>query len=73
MTAKQERAARAARIEAARAEARRIVASGTCPLCGGRVRRNWSLTGWWQCEQLGAATHRKDPNKPTCTWQGFTE
>lgn len=73
MNKKQERAARAARIAAERAKVREVVTAGTCPLCGGKVLRNWSLTGWWQCEQLGAVTHRKDPSKPSCSWQGFTE
>lgn len=73
MNKRNERILRTERIEAARAETRRVVATGTCPFCGARVRRNWSLTGWWQCEQLGADTHRKDPTKPSCSWQGFTE
>ena len=61
------------RIAAAQAETRRIVATGVCPECGGGLRRNLSLTGWWQCEQLGAENFRKDPTKPSCRWQGFTE
>ena len=36
-------------------------------------KRNLSLTGWWQCEQLGSPVFRKDPDKASCTWQGFTE
>lgn len=63
----------AARIQAQQAEVRAIVAGGTCPRCGGALRRNLSLTGWWQCEQLGAEGFRKDPTKPSCHWQGFTE
>jgi hypothetical protein len=55
------------------AKARAVVATGVCPLCGGKLKRNLSLTGWWQCEQLGAPTFRKDPDKASCTWQGFTE
>jgi len=62
-----------ARIESARAETRRVVATGKCPQCGAGLRRNLSLTGWWQCEQLGAEGFRKDATKPSCSWQGFTE
>jgi hypothetical protein len=62
-----------ARIAAAKAATREVVATGICPTCGGRVRRNLSLTGWWQCEQLGAEGFRKDATKPSCNWQGFTE
>jgi len=55
------------------AKVRAIVATGKCPTCGGALERNLSLRGWWQCEQLGAVTFRKDPDKASCTWQGFTE
>ena len=54
-------------------EARRIVATGQCPLCGHALRRNLSLTGWWQCEQYGADTHRAIPDLPACSFQTFTE
>lgn len=57
----------------AHAETQAVVTSGICPQCGSKIRRNLSLTGWYQCEQFGAETHRKDPNKPSCSWQGFTE
>ena len=67
-----EREAQRARIEAGHAEARRIVATGRCPYCGSALRRNLSLSGWWQCEQLGAVTHRARPKDPPCDWQGFT-
>ena len=63
----------AKRIEAAKAAFRVHVARGKCPTCGGALRRNLSLAGWWQCEQLGAATFRKDPARPSCDFQGFTE
>lgn len=66
-------AASRARIEAAQAETRRVVESGACPTCGAGLKRNLSIAGWWQCEQLGAETFRKDPTKPSCSWQGFTE
>lgn len=63
----------AERIAAAHAETKAVVASGKCPVCGAGLRRNLSLTGWWQCEQLGAEGFRKDASKPSCSWQGFTE
>ena len=67
------RAEAKARIEAALAEARRIVASGKCPNCGGGLRRNLSMAGWWQCEQFGAEGFRKDSSRPSCDFQTFTE
>lgn len=76
----EERAARkavraevAARIAVAKAATRAIVQTGRCPQCGRGLRRNSSLAGWWQCEQLGAETHRADSTQPPCSWQGFTE
>jgi|GEM_PF-1369422 len=54
------------------AEARAIVAIGVCPDCGAKIKQNLSITGWYQCEQYGAVTHRKNPNKPSCGWQTFT-
>lgn len=79
MTAAQKRAATIARnkaskarIEQAQAETRAIVAAGVCPSCGSKVVRNLALTGWWQCEQYGAETHRARPSEPSCSWQGFT-
>lgn len=61
------------RIEAAQAATRAIVTTGVCPDCGAGLRRNNSLTGWWQCQQFGAEGFRKDSSKPSCNWQGFTE
>jgi len=55
------------------AEVSKIVQTGKCPDCGGQLKRNLSLTGWWQCEQLGAVGFRKDPNAPSCGFQVFTE
>jgi len=66
---KQEQARRAAH----HAEVLAIVRAGVCPICGAKLRRNLSLTGWWQCEQLGAVGFRKDASKPGCSWQNFTE
>ncbi len=65
--------ARNARIQAAKEQTRAVVARGICPDCGSGIRRNLSLTGWYQCEQLGAEGFRKDASKPACSWQGFTE
>ena len=55
------------------AEARRIVATGKCPMCGEVLRRNSSMAGWWQCAQSGAEQFRKDPSKPSCNWYTFTQ
>lgn len=64
--------AQKARMDAAYAEADRIVATGKCPDCGRKLRRNLSLTGWHQCEQLGAVGFRKDADQPSCNFQTFT-
>lgn len=61
-----------ARREARVAEAHAIVAAGTCPMCGSRLRRNLSLAGWWQCEQYGAEGFRARPEAPSCPFQTFT-
>lgn len=61
------------RMQRAKEETRRVVASGICPICGSGLRRNSSMTGWWQCEQYGAVGFRKDSTKPDCNWQGFTQ
>jgi hypothetical protein len=50
-----------------------IVRKGSCPLCGAKIKRNFSIAGWYQCEQLGSIGFRKDASKPSCGWQGFTE
>ena len=57
----------------ANAEARAIVKIGKCPKCGAALKRNYSLPGWYQCEQAGAEGFRKDPSKPSCSFQTFTE
>lgn len=54
------------------AEARAIVAIGHCPECGQGLRRNRSLTGWWQCDGYGAEGFRKAGSKP-CSFQTFTD
>ena len=59
--------------EAFYAAARATVATGQCPTCGSRLRRNSSMTGWFQCEQYGAVTRRARPNDPPCNWQTCTE
>jgi hypothetical protein len=65
--------ASAARMLAARAAALAVVATGKCPNCRAKLRRNSSIAGWWQCSQLGAVGFRADPALPSCDWQGFTE
>jgi len=67
------RKAQIARIEAAKNETRKIVATGKCPVCGMALTRNLSIAGWWMCSQKGAAGFRADASKPSCDWQGFTE
>lgn len=62
-----------ARMEAARAETARAVATGRCPKCGRTLKRNTAMAGWWQCEQFGAVGFRADATQPSCDWQGFTE
>jgi hypothetical protein len=64
--------ARDQRVARDQAEARAALAANRCPVCGRSVRRNLSITGWVQCSQLGADTHRADPSQPPCAWQGFT-
>lgn len=70
---KAEKAAEKAKREARYAAAREVVRGGKCPQCGCGLRRNLALTGWWQCEQYGAAGFRKDDAKPSCSFQTFTE
>jgi hypothetical protein len=75
MTRTEKREARKAsdaRIAKAQADARAVVEANRCPYCGGGIRRNLAITGWVQCEQLGAEQFRKDPARPSCSWQGFT-
>lgn len=65
-------AERDARIAAAQEATRKIVATGCCPACGSKLRRNLAITGWWQCEQYGAPSFRARAADPACSWQGFT-
>jgi len=68
----QQRAASKARMEVAYVEARLIVATGKCPRCGSPLKRNLSITGWWQCGQLGEPSFRTNPKGPECTWECMT-
>jgi hypothetical protein len=71
--AQRETAAREqARRDAIRAGAVAVVSSGKCPKCGGGLRRNLALTGWYQCEQYGTEGFRKDDTRPACSFQCFT-
>ena len=72
-TKKQAAAASAARLEAIHAEVWQVVKSGKCPTCGRKLRNNLSITGWWQCSQLGAVGFRAEADQPSCDWQGFTQ
>lgn len=67
-----ERTASQTRIQAAQEETQRIVATGHCPFCGSGIRRNSSISGWWQCEQFGAPAFRARADEEDCHWQGFT-
>ena len=66
-----DRKASAARIAAAKAEAAQVVTTGRCPTCGGKLRANLSITGWWQCEQYGSGSFRARPNEAACSFQCF--
>ncbi len=61
------------KMESIHAAVKAVVALGRCPDCGRGLRRNTSMTGWWQCEQNGAEQFRKFPTEPPCSWQGFTQ
>ena len=51
MTKTSERKRQDERIKAHHAEIMRIVDSGACPLCGSSLRRNMSMSVWYQCAQ----------------------
>lgn len=59
-----------AKTAARNAELRHAIENG-CPQCGAKLRRNLSLTGWWQCGQYGSDGFRADNSKPQCSFQGF--
>lgn len=65
--------ASSAHIKEIHAANKAIVATGQCPTCGRKLKRNLSIAGWWQCEQLGAENFRKHPELPSCNYQCFTE
>jgi hypothetical protein len=46
---------------------------GTCPRCGCKLRRNLSLSGWFQCNALGAPGFQSGDGvgKPSCDFQFF--
>ncbi len=54
------------------AVAQAVVSTGLCPQCQGKLKQNLSITGWWQCLQYGAVTHRADPSKAACSYQTST-
>lgn len=59
-----------ARLEAkVREAAMAVVAYGHCPQCGRALRRNLSITGWWQCTQFGSEQFRAEPSLPSCSYQ----
>ncbi|MCP4203734.1 MAG: hypothetical protein GY769_17590 [bacterium] len=62
-----------ARMDELQAEARRVVATGACPDCGGKLKSNHSILGWFQCEQYGADDRRARPSEPSCNFQAFTQ
>lgn len=73
------RITKAEKAEAKRKQEERIAAAvaivqgGKCPYCGAGLRRNLALTGWWQCRQFGAVGFRENADKPSCSFQTFTQ
>ena len=65
--------AHAERMAAIHAEAKVIVAKGTCPDCGASLHRNSSIAGWWQCDRSGSGHFRRDLSGAHCNFQTFTE
>ena len=63
----------AKRLDVRRANATELLKKGVCPECGTKLRYNSSITGWWQCAQLGAEGFRLDASKPSCGFQFFAE
>ena len=61
-----EREARMARLTAAH----NLVKTGACPICGTKLYRNNSMTGWWQCGHFGAEGFQKEAGAH-CDFQIF--
>lgn len=74
-TTRQSRKAHQARMAALKAEAARVVATGTCPQCGTALVRNLALAGWWQCGAYGTPSFRRPEHRTlaSCMFQTFTE
>ena len=60
------------KLAEAGADAQKTVATGVCPKCGARLKRNSSMTGWWQCSLYGSEGFRADATKPACSFRCFT-
>lgn len=54
-------------------QAQAHVKRGICPNCGCGIRRNNSMTGWFQCDALGAVGFQTGDGigKPACNFQFF--
>jgi len=63
----------AEKVAARNAEYRTILATGTCPKCGSALRRNLSISGWYQCEQYGSVGFRARDNDAQCSFQMVIE
>lgn len=50
-----------------KAAAQKVIDTGRCPICGGKLVRNLALSGWWQCENYGR------PDNLKCGFQAFGE
>ena len=72
MSSKEQREETKRRMDKIHTEAKAIVAVGKCPDCGRALKRNLSMSGWWQCEQYGSKQFRAEPAKPSCDFQCFT-
>lgn len=72
MTKEQRQAEKTKRMDRLR-DARAHVKRGTCPDCGCKLRRNNSMTGWFQCNALGAVGFQTGDGigKPACNFQFF--
>ena len=64
-----------AKLDAIHTEALAIVATGKCPQCGSPLKRNSSISGWWQCCCYGSVPMRAPEHRhlPACGFQCFTE